>query len=257
MTNLVSQSILAAKGVSFDGKTRLIRNNITIGLVEPVNGHYIMEKNLETESSTGTESFFTVKSETMSDRHHVLGHASHETIKHQESATQGVKVSDSTRIPRTNECGTCALSHKSHRIISPSPDKSESDLSQLTLEHMTETTYAIPPLDPATQITEIESDEQWELDFLAEWELDFLEGPSQGDGDEQGENKELDDDFHDANAHLENIHLPTPEASELSTPPSSQSLPQLPSQSVSLPPTVTSVRTYQCTTSQRGVSRFR
>ena len=49
MTNLVSQSILAAKGVYFDGwKNRLHRDGSTIGFVEPLNGHYIVGKNSET-----------------------------------------------------------------------------------------------------------------------------------------------------------------------------------------------------------------
>ena len=90
-------------------------------------------------------------------------------------------------------------------------------------------------MSPATQITEIESYE-WELDLLA----DYL---SQGDEDEQEENKELDDDFHDANVHLKNVRLSALKALDLSTPPSSQSLPEPLSQSLFLPPTATSVRT--------------
>ena len=48
MTNLVSQSILASKGVYFDGwKNQLHREGTPIGFVESLNGHYILEKNLE------------------------------------------------------------------------------------------------------------------------------------------------------------------------------------------------------------------
>ena len=68
--------------------------------------------------------------------------------------------------------------------------QSEPDLSQLALEPMIETTYAIPPLNPAAQITEIESDED-------EWELNFLASPSPDTNlglDAGGENA---DDFHD------------------------------------------------------------
>lgn len=456
MTNLVSQSILASKRVYFDGwKKELHRDGTPIGFVEERNGHYIMEENSKTISSAAV-SLSAIKSGNMSDWHNVLGHASHEAIKHLEAATQGVKVLDNTRVPKTNECETCALS-KSHRIISRSSEKSESstkpfhrvtydlmqfesslnkhqwvshfacsytdfnlvfthahksdatsiikealaiietrfngkvvffcsdgekalgteftkfiagkgityessapdtpaqnghserkgsilamraramrisaglpeylwheliktagyianrtpmqkhgwktpfeivlgvapnlshlqkigckayaldkniprkqklrerahigylmgydstnifriwipsqrkiirtrdvqfdensfynsstpepDLSQLTLELMLETTYAIPPLDSAAQITEIETEE---------WELDFLTGLSQSGGNLKGKKKE-DDEYYDANTEAENIPLPTPEASEFSTPLSFHSLSPSPS----------------------------
>ena len=57
MTNLVCQSILAAKGVYFDGwKNHLHREGRPIGFVEPINGHYIMENNMSTSSVVATSS---------------------------------------------------------------------------------------------------------------------------------------------------------------------------------------------------------
>lgn len=141
MTNLVSQSILRSKGLYFDDwKMHMHREEKTIGFVEEYNGHYIIENNMiktaaSTTTADTTSSAFTgnsstttlaiAKSGTTNDWHQILGHASHEAIKHLENATQGVKISDNARVPRTNECKTCALS-KSHRIVSRSPDKSES-----------------------------------------------------------------------------------------------------------------------------------
>ena len=145
-TNLVSQSILASKGVYFDGwKNELHRDGNPIAFVESSNGHYFMEKNLEIAEPSITGSSFAVKSETMSEWHQVLGHPSHETIKHLESATQGVKVSDinTGSVPKTNECETCAL-FKSHQIISRSPDKSESSTKLFY-----RVTYDLMQFDPA------------------------------------------------------------------------------------------------------------
>lgn len=77
-------------------------------------------------------SFAVTKTATMKNWHQILGHASHDAIAHLETSAEGVKLSDGKdrQIPKTNECQTCALS-KAHRIISRSPDKSESsDLMQ-------------------------------------------------------------------------------------------------------------------------------
>ena len=127
MTNLVSQSILASKGVYFDGKTKLIQDNITIGLVEPLNGHYILERSEISGMSNTFLSSSAVK--TMNNWHHVLGHASHQAIKHLSTSAQGVKVLDiNAQVPNTGQCETCAL-FKSRQIISRSPNKSESSSS--------------------------------------------------------------------------------------------------------------------------------
>lgn len=72
----------------------------------------------------------------MNDWHQVLGHASHEAISHLETVTQEVKISDSIRVPKTNECETCALS-KSQRIVSRSSDKSESSSDKAPFHRVT------------------------------------------------------------------------------------------------------------------------
>ena len=68
--------------------------------------------------------------------------------------------------------------------------QSELDLSQLVLEPIIETTYAILLLNSAAQITEIESNkDKWELNFLARPRLDTNQDFNTGG--------EKDDNFHD------------------------------------------------------------
>lgn len=102
--------------------------------------------------------------------------------------------------------------------------KLEPDLSQLTLEPMT---YAVPPMNPAAQITEIESDEdEWEPNVLADL------GPGHGEENENDDDFH-DDKFYDASTRTDEIQpnqiqLPSPDASEndsLNQPFPSQSLP--------------------------------
>ena len=121
MTNIVSQDILYTKGLYFDNwKMHLHREEITIGLVERHNGHYLLENNM---TSTPHASFAATKTRSMEDWHQILGHASLDAIRHLETSVKGVNVVGD-KIPKTNKCETCALS-KAHQIISRSFDKSE------------------------------------------------------------------------------------------------------------------------------------
>ena len=73
---------------------------------------------------TTTHAHHAVKTATAHEWHNILGHASAESIKRLESSAEGVKITDTESIPKTNECESCALS-KIHRIVSRLPDKSE------------------------------------------------------------------------------------------------------------------------------------
>ena len=98
----------------------LHRDGKTVGLVERYNGHYLLENNVD---STLSAYFAVTKSGSQEDWHQRLAHASEDAIKHLKMSAEGVKVIDG-RVPKTNECETCALS-KAHQIISQSSDKSE------------------------------------------------------------------------------------------------------------------------------------
>ena len=127
MTNLVSMSILTSKRVYFDTKEmHFYRDSGTMAYVENYNGHHLMENNTETKGESASAGFATSKTRSIQDWHQVLGHASHNAIKHLEEVTDGIKVFDKNagQVPKTNKCETCALS-KSHRIVSQSPDKSK------------------------------------------------------------------------------------------------------------------------------------
>ena len=128
MTNLVSQQILCSKGLYFDDwKMHLHKQGKTIGFVKAHHGHYLLEDNLNKIVQTQkTATFTTTKKASMGDWPQILAHASPDVIKHLEQSVKGVKVTnkDTDRVPKTNECETCALS-KAHQIVSRSPDKSE------------------------------------------------------------------------------------------------------------------------------------
>lgn len=131
MVNIVSEEKLLVKGLFYDSeKMHLHSKGKTIGYVERYNGHRLLENNCSTSITSATTKpavSFATKAGSMKDWHHILGHASHDAIKHLETSVEGVKVVNSAdgQVPKTNECETCALS-KAHRIISRSPEKSES-----------------------------------------------------------------------------------------------------------------------------------
>ena len=128
LTNVVCEERLRIKDIFFDSqKMRLYCDGITLGLVENYHGHCLLENNLSSIIPGEPLLFFaTTKTGSMDDWRNILGHASHNAIKHLEMSAEGVKFTDQTnRVPKTNKCQTCALS-KAHQIISRSLDKSES-----------------------------------------------------------------------------------------------------------------------------------
>lgn len=127
MTNVVSGSILEDKGLHFDTAHRhLHRQGKPIILAPRVGSHYILEDNTKSE---GVGAFAATKSKVSRtgstyEWHQLLAHANNEAIQHLPTAAEGVELSNSDSIPKTNKCETCALA-KAHNIISRSPDKSE------------------------------------------------------------------------------------------------------------------------------------
>lgn len=145
MTNIVSGSILASKGLHFDTMdTRLHINGTTLGYAPLISGHYFMEHPLISTSSASSAkssasnatssasadfrlmTHAVNSSNTAKDWHNILAHAGQETIQHLESSVEGISISGNAAVPKTNECETCALS-KAHQLISKSSNNSESN----------------------------------------------------------------------------------------------------------------------------------
>lgn len=148
MTNIVSGSILASKGLHFDTQhARLHQEGNTVGYASFKNGHYIMEdedfrifigkstksKSINAASSmafsgktpmAAPSSSMILTTNSANDWHQILAHAGNDAIQNLEAAVRGIKISGDITVPKTNECETCALS-KAHQQISKSAEKSE------------------------------------------------------------------------------------------------------------------------------------
>ena len=127
LTSIASMSRFEAKGVHFDTQIpHLHRKGETVFRIYKLGGHYTF-KQYDHEPEPVNQVFATAKkSRTAIEWHSVMAHASPEAIMHLENSTNDVVISDvaTAKVPKTNECETCALT-KSHVQISRTSHKSE------------------------------------------------------------------------------------------------------------------------------------
>ncbi len=125
MTNLVSGSMLADKGLYFDTQHEHLNvSGVTIFYAPRRGKRYLLENNVISRESVSQGAFASTKSGTTSEWHQILAHAGNDSVQHLADAVKGVKVTNKDKVTKTNGCETCALS-KGHRIVSRSPDIEE------------------------------------------------------------------------------------------------------------------------------------
>ena len=103
----------------------------TVFRIYQFGGHYAFESYGQQQSPSPTSRVLATeatvkKTRTANEWHSIMAHASHDAIMQLEESSNDVTTSDiaTAKVPKTNECETCALT-KSHVQISRTSDKSE------------------------------------------------------------------------------------------------------------------------------------
>ena len=127
LTSIASMSLFEAKGVHFDTQVpHLHRKGETVIQIYKLGGHYTFKQYNQQPEPVNKVFATAKKSRTAIEWHSIMAHASPEAIMHLENSTNDVIISDvaTAKVPKTNECETCALT-KSHVQISRTSHKSE------------------------------------------------------------------------------------------------------------------------------------
>ena len=127
LTSVASMSLFAAKGVHFDSAVpHLHQKGKTVFHIYKLGGHYTFKQYCQEPAPVNQVFASAKKSRTAIQWHSIMAHASPDAIMQLENSTNDVIISDVTtaKLPKTNECETCALT-KSHVQISRTSHKSE------------------------------------------------------------------------------------------------------------------------------------